>query len=258
MKYVSEKYAADFRREARSALKGRWAIAVVAGLIVVMLGSLSVGGPELEIELDAGVLSVSLTLGNMALYSTDKGFAPELMEILIGGLSPLLGAALVFGVAYYILGSIITLGYKKFNLDLVDRQKEPDLASLFGYFRHWKTAAAAKFLQDLYVFLWSLLLIIPGIMAGYSYAMTEYILAEHPEMTAGEAIARSREMMDGYRGRLFCLDLSFIGWALLSALTFNIGDLWLNPYRQAARAAFYREISGTSPAQPEENLWQGE
>ena len=116
---------------------------------------------------------------------------------------------------------------------------------MFGFFHHWKTTATASLLRGLYVLLWSLLFIIPGIIAGYSYAMTEYILAEHPEMTAGEAIARSKEMMGGNRFRLFCLQLSFIGWDLLCALTLGIGHLWLTPYKQAATAAFYREVSGT-------------
>ena len=88
--------------------------------------------------------------------------------------------------------------------------------------------------------------IITGIIAGYSYAMTSYILAENPELTASEAIERSKQMMSGNRWRLFCVQISFIGWEILSALlTFGIGGLWITPYKQAATAAFYREISGT-------------
>ena len=117
---------------------------------------------------------------------------------------------------------------------------------MFGYFSFWKTTAAARLLQTLYILLWSLLFIIPGIIAAYSYSMTGYILAENPNMPADEAIARSKQMMDGNRWRLFCLQISFIGWSILSSLlTFGIGDLWLTPYRQAASAVFYREISGT-------------
>ena len=82
-------------------------------------------------------------------------------------------------------------------------------------------------------------------MASYSYAMTEFILAEHPELTAGEAIAQSKVMMAGNRWRLFCLHFSFIGWDILCTLTMGIGHLWLRPYRQAADAVFYREITGS-------------
>ena len=106
-------------------------------------------------------------------------------------------------------------------------------------------------LQAVYIFLWTLLLIIPGIMASYSYAMTGYILAEHPELTAGEAIAQSKAMMAGNRWRLFCLQFSFIGWDILCALTLGIGNLALRPYEMAAIAAFYREISGGVAPKPE-------
>jgi uncharacterized membrane protein len=144
-------------------------------------------------------------------------------------------------VVFFILGSIIGVGYAKFNLDLTDL-KEPEIGTLFAYFPQWKTAAAAGALKALIVFFWALLLIVPGIIASYSYAMTRYILAEHPELTASEALNRSKEIMYGNRWRLFCLQFSFIGWDILAALTFGIGNLWLNPYKQAATAAFYREV----------------
>lgn len=103
----------------------------------------------------------------------------------------------------------------------------------------------ANLLQWVLILLWTLLFIIPGIVASYSYAMTGYILAEDPDLTASQAIQRSKEMMRGNRWRLFCLQLSFIGWIILCLFTFGIGNLFLNPYQTAADAAFYREISGT-------------
>ena len=119
-------------------------------------------------------------------------------------------AALVMGAVYFILGSIIKVGYAKFNLNLVDRL-EGSFDNLFAFFSDWKTTVAARFLQSIYILLWSLLFIIPGIIASYSYAMTEYILAENPELSASEAISRSKQMMDGNKWRLFCLQFSFIG-----------------------------------------------
>ena len=116
---------------------------------------------------------------------------------------------------------------------------------MFQYFPYWKNAVCTRLLTGLFIFLWTLLLVIPGVVAFYSYAMTGYILAEHPEMAAGEVIAASKEMMSGNRWRLFCLHISFIGWAILCGFTFGIGNLWLNPYMNVSEAAFYREISGT-------------
>ena len=100
-----------------------------------------------------------------------------------------------------------------------------------------------QLLRVVYTVLWSLLFVIPGIYASYGYAMTPYILMENKEMTANEAIRASKELMNGNRFRLFCLEISFIGWALLALfLTAGIGFLWLVPYMEASFAAFYREI----------------
>ena len=156
----------------------------------------------------------------------------------------MLSVSLVFGIAMFILGSIINVGYSAFNLDLVDR-RNAELGTLFSYFKNWKVCVLANLLQTVYILLWSLLLIIPGIIATYSYAMTPYILAENPNLSPKEALDRSKQMMIGNKWRLFCLDISFIGWTLLCILTLGIGTLWLNPYMNAARADFYREISGT-------------
>lgn len=236
------KFAADFRRIAREALRGRWGIAVIAGLIASLLGAIGSSGPELNIEVNEGQFTAGLSVAGQDIITTDGIhwglFAGMTVYILI--------FAIVMGIILFILGSVIEVGYCKFNLDLVDLRKEAEIGTMFGYFNFWKTTAVARLLQTLYVLLWSLLFIIPGIIAAYSYSMTGYILADHPDMTADEAIARSKQMMDGNRWRLFCLQISFIGWSLLSSLlTFGIGDLWLTPYRQAASAAFYREISGT-------------
>ena len=238
------KYAADFRRIARDALRGKWAIAVIAGLIAVLLGGIASDNSGFKINLDSSGVSANLEIGGQTVYSTGSGLNSEFGAFLAGSIVYILLAALAMAAVYYVLGSIIEVGYARFNLDLVDRQKDPEMGALFGYFSHWKTTVAAKLLRSVYVLLWSLLFIIPGIVAGYSYAMTSYILAEHPELTASEAIERSKQMMRGNRGRLFCMQFSFIGWSLLCSLTVGIGNLWLRPYQQAATAAFYREISG--------------
>lgn len=244
------KYASDFRSIARNALTGKWGTAVIAGLLASLLGAIGSGGPEVKFEIKDSGASLNFLFANQQIFSTSDGWLPELNALIVGGAIYMMIAAIVTAVLLFVLGSVISLGYSRFNLNLVDRQKEAELGILFGYFPHWKNAAMAKLLETVYVFLWSLLFIIPGIMAAYSYAMTDYILAEHPEMAPGEALSRSKEMMSGNRWRLFCLQFSFIGWAILSALTLGIGNLWLNPYKQAATAAFYREVSGTEYTAP--------
>ena len=146
------------------------------------------------------------------------------------------------------MGSVICVGYARFNLDLTGGEKPP-FEALFTYFYNWKTLAVSSLLRSVYILLWSLLLIVPGIMATYSYAMTDYILAEHPELTASEAIAQSKAMMDGSRWRLFCLHLSFIGWGIVGSLCLGVGTLWVMTYMAATEAQYYEYLTSgrTSP-----------
>lgn len=242
------KLAADFRYIAREVLRGKWAIAVIAGLIAGLLGGLGSDGPEVKLNINnigtpvGG--DVSFSYAGQTILSTNGGLNQHLGTFLTGSAIYIAVAAILLAAVFFVLGSVIEAGYARFNLDLVDRA-EAKIESLFTYFYNWKTTAATRFLKGLYILLWSLLFIIPGIIANYSYAMTGYILAEHPELTASEAIERSKEMMSGNRFRLFCLHFSFIGWSILCAFTLGIGNLWLKPYIQASTAAFYREISGT-------------
>lgn len=237
------KYAADFRQIARDALSGKWMIAVLVGLVAMLLGGTGSSGPELKLNIDGSGAHANFEFAGQTIFSTGGGLNSDIGAFLVGSAIYITIAAIVMAVVYFVLGSIISVGYSRFNLDLVDRG-EPGFETLFGYFPYWKTTAVSKLLQSVYVLLWSLLFIIPGIVATYSYAMTEFILAENPDLTASEAITKSKEMMSGNRWRLFCLHFSFIGWDILSSLTLGIGNLWLRPYKQAANAAFYREITG--------------
>ena len=123
------------------------------------------------------------------------------------------------------------------------REESVDLENLFDGFRggRYTRVFCALFLVNLFTFLWTLLLIIPGIMKAFSYALTPYILLDEPELTAKQAISRSCEIMQGRRWKLFCLYFSFIGWGILCLLTFGIGFLWLAPYINASIAAFYED-----------------
>lgn len=98
-------------------------------------------------------------------------------------------------------------------------------------------------LRDLFTFLWTLLLIVPGIMKAYSYSMVPYILKDNPELSPSEVLARSEQMMMGNRWQAFCMDLSFIGWILLGVLTLNIVNIfWTNPYMCSTHAALYLRL----------------
>ena len=112
----------------------------------------------------------------------------------------------------------------------------------FNIFSKYGRYLGGSLLVLLYTLLWMLLLIIPGIVKSYAYSMTPYILNDHPEMDCEDCIHESRMMMKGYKWKLFCMDFSFIGWAILCCLTLGIGFLWLQPYIEASHAKFYEEL----------------
>lgn len=112
----------------------------------------------------------------------------------------------------------------------------------FDVFNKYGRYLGGSLLVTLYTLLWMLLFIIPGIVKGYAYAMTPYVMNDRPDLDADDCIHESRMMMKGYKWKLFCLDLSFIGWAILCIFTLGIGLLWLQPYIEASHAQFYEEL----------------
>ena len=119
-----------------------------------------------------------------------------------------------------------------------------------GFKDNWGTVILSMFLRSLFVALWSLLLIVPGIIKLYSYRLVPYILKEHPELSATDAITLSRRMMNGHKADAFVLDLSFLGWVLLSALTLGILHIfYVGPYIQATDAELYKAVAQAYAAQ---------
>jgi integral membrane protein len=134
-------------------------------------------------------------------------------------------------------------GFYTMYLDHI-RGEKVGLGNLFqGYSKEWfSKSLLTLLLMYVYILLWTLLLIIPGIIKALSYAMTPYVLKDNPNMKSNEAIEESMRLMSGHKAELFLLSLSFIGWALLSLLTLGIGFLWLIPYMQTACAYFYEDL----------------
>lgn len=127
----------------------------------------------------------------------------------------------------------------------VSRSKQvPPVESLFTVYRdNFLKAFLVPFLTALFVGLWSLLFLIPGIIMAYAYSMSVFIANDHPELSAMDAIRKSRELMQGHKWDLFVLDLSFIGWIFLSLLTGGIGFFFLAPYVEMAHVEFYRALT---------------
>jgi uncharacterized membrane protein len=150
---------------------------------------------------------------------------------------------LVMMFVIYGLTGVMQLGSCRFFLDIVRGDIQGIGRLLYG-FKYFKQAAVTYLLMMLIIVLWSFLFIIPGIVASFSYAMAFYVLADNPDMTAREALARSKKIMYGNRLKLFILGLRFIGWGILSLFTCYIGMLWLMPYISTSFAAFYEDVRG--------------
>lgn len=146
-------------------------------------------------------------------------------------------------IALLLIGGALALGMATAVLTTA-RRGEPKVGMLFSGFRRFGASLALYLLIGIFTFLWSLLLIIPGIVKAYSYSMSYFILADYPELSANDARKESMRIMSGYKWRLFCLDFSFIGWYLLCILTLGILTFWIAPYQQTARAKFYQELIG--------------
>ena len=146
------------------------------------------------------------------------------------------------GIISFVITGPLMLGFCIFFLSL-SRNQDATLSQLFEGFSRFGTAFCAYLLQTIFVFLWMLLLIIPGIIAALSYAMTYYIISDNESIGALDAITASKEMMRGNKWKLFCLGLRFIGWSLLCLLTLGIGYLWLTPYMATSFAKFYDDIA---------------
>lgn len=266
--------ASDFRERARNVLSGKWGLALGTGLVANLLGA-----GTYMLNSSGGGSSSSL---DQETISSFESMSQEEIMIIVGIVAVVLMISLVISLAFFLLGGPITLGYVKFNLDLVDG-KEPRVDDLFSQFKRFGDGFLVQLLRRIFISLWTMLFLLPGIILGvvigvlaamsgatdeivavavvagvfvglipavilgtvkeYSYAMAPYLLYENPGMKANEAITASKELMNGNKWRLFCLLFSFTGWALLSIFfSCGIGHLWLNPYMEAAVASFYREI----------------
>ena len=151
-----------------------------------------------------------------------------------------MASSITFGLSFWFTG-VMTFGLTGIYMYII-REGSAKLETLFSGFSNFINSFLAGLLQTLFIFLWTLLFIVPGIVKSYSYAMTFYILNDNPEMSGNDAITASREMMKGHKGELFLLDLSFIGWYILCGLTLGILSFYVVPYVQATKAAFYESL----------------
>lgn len=145
-----------------------------------------------------------------------------------------------------IIGGPLAIGFCGYFIRKA-RGETARLENLFDGFKLFGSGFLLYLLQYIFIFLWTFLFIVPGIIKSLSYSMAFFILRDNPDIGSLEAITASRNMMNGHKRKLFCLYLSFIGWSLLCILTLGIGLLWLCPYMYLSVANFYEDIKQKQP-----------
>ncbi len=209
---------------------------LTASLIVMVLGAL--------IALLSGRL-VGITGQEAARYMQylQNGDAEAALTV-IAEHTPSAGAQLV-NLLLEAVTIIVSLGFEIFLLNTL-RGTSPDLGNLLDGFSFWWKVLVMDFVIGLLVFLWSLLLIVPGIIAAYRYSMANYVLITHPDFGIMECIRESKRLTKGWKSTLFVLDLSFIGWALLCIVPVVgwLVSVWVTPYRGLTFLEYYENISG--------------
>lgn len=207
------------------AFKKNYVSAVVVALLMGIFGTVS------------GESSARRVSENSDIYSGNL-FNVGMITGLLAGIATVV--ILIVLVAKVFVGNLLKKGGYRFFI--LNQTAQPGIGTLLDGFRsgHYVNIVLTMFLRDLFTTLWSLLLVVPGIVKHYEYLMVPYIIAENPAMDYKEAFQISKQMMDGEKMEAFIMDLSFLGWYLLSAVTCGLlAIFYVNPYVQASFAEMY-------------------
>ena len=206
--------------------KNYWSCVAVAVIMGIITGLSGVNGGR------AGG-----SASQNSLYGTD-GFGYPFAGLAIT-MTAIIVTLIILALEIFV-GSLLEVGGKRFFV--LNKTENPTVGTIFDAFRsgHYVNIVLTMFLRDLFTTLWSLLLVVPGIVKHYEYLMVPYIIAENPAMDYKEAFQISKQMMDGEKMEAFIMDLSFLGWYLLSAVTCGLlAIFYVNPYVQASFAEMY-------------------
>lgn len=221
----------ELKDQAKAMLKKHYWKAFLVMLIATIVGANS-SAPSIDFE-----------------YKMDTGFNTD-FSMNVGALDWLLPAVAGFAVLAFVIAIFfklfvsnpIEVGKSRFFINSYD-QDEVDAGDVaYAYRTNLMSVVKVMFMRSLYIFLWTLLLIIPGIIKSYAYKFVPYLLAENPDLDYNEALSLSQDMTDGHKMDMFVLDLSFIGWYILGSLALGVGVLFVHPYREATFAALYKRL----------------
>ncbi len=229
----------ELKGRAKVAMKANyWMTVLVAFILTLITGS---GG-------GAAGGSSSDSIKNVF----EDGISEDVMAIIIALLGIVALIIVVMTVVDILVFNPLKVGCAGF---FSDNAKSPaELSSIGKGFNPWGRNVLSMFLTGLFLVLWSMLFVIPGIIKSYSYRMVPYILADDPEISAMDAITRSRELMNGNKWKAFVLDLSFLGWWILSVITCGIlAVFYVHPYYECTCAELYYAVKGETTGNVFEN-----
>ena len=216
---------AELKMRGNMAFKKNYVSAVVVALLMGIFGTVS------------GESSARRVSENSDIYSGNL-FNAEMITGLLAGIATVV--ILIVLVAKVFVGNLLKMGGYRFFI--LNQTAQPGIGTLLDGFRsgHYVNIVLTMFLRDLFTALWSLLLVVPGIVKHYEYLMVPYIIAENPAMDYKEAFQISKQMMDGEKMEAFIMDLSFLGWDILTVITCGmVGIFYASPYKQATFAELY-------------------
>ncbi len=213
----------ELKERGKTAFKANyWPCVLVAFLLSLLAGGLTVTSKLNESE-------------GSSFIESFRQLPPEAIAAIAGISTTVIIVALLLRIFLF---NPLSVGCHGFFIE--NHEQPARLEVLKKGFRNYGNVFLTLFLKDLFLVLWTLLLIVPGVIKAYSYRMVPYILAEDPTLSPTECITRSREMMRGNKWNAFVLDLSFIGWHILTILTFGlVGIFWTDPYKESTDAALY-------------------
>ena len=196
---------AELKANEKEQLRGKWAVAI------------------------ATVLVANILIDSDVMYKVSEKFG-------------LIGLSISCSLISLFLGGVISVGLCKFLLDMTTKREEPRFETLFSQFNIYLKTLGLNILITLSVCIGTILFIVPGIIVGLMFSQSYYILSEDPSKSITQCIKESVDMMNGHKWDLFYLELTFIGWWLLTAITVGIAGLWVAPYVKVTETNFYLSI----------------
>lgn len=237
---------AEFKTRARADLKGYYWLAFLTTFIYTTLSGL---GNSIGQRIGTFITGTSIDYQKYIEYMS-KGDSERAMEVISEAynnpVASMVTSLITLIVVIFVINHL-SVGHKIVYLNASDRGSL-EIGDLFAGFKHYGKILKTMFFYVLYIYLWSLLFIIPGIVKSYSYYMVPYIMAENPNISTQRAFEISKKTMNGEKGKAFYMHLSFIGWYILGFFACCIGIYFVNPYALATYTQFYKYVKSKALA----------